>query len=460
MVARIFGNEQGGVKYLLSNPTARVLKGNPGMMGHLIANMPSGTGQRFTAGVLSEIQADLPVEIRRKARAEFEFQLRGGLPPGVIYTLWVEHRDKGRRENHFIIPNIELTTGKRYSPYVDRIDRRRFRAWTESFNLRFDLPDASSRLRVVPDYTRSRLPMGCQKLLMDVWGKIDRKVREGMVTNRDELVVYLRSVGLTVREKTQAGKPLEQMVVFLPGQQPLRLIGSLYFRKDFCPDLLDSTGGKPDSDSIEKRLKELHGIIQQGLEFRAFHTIGHLFGRQAQQGVERGRAVEVLQSLINREMDKLLVTQPAHPIFEEKRLNNTVEIMHFLEANRDHLDQVATILSPRKREAKGNEKVTRLAIPEEEQIVKKATVVDAVTRPFSEAQSPTKEVSSVVKNTPLATPSNNQNDPVPVAQSDSTSAPGNSRKTVIPMESTVTHIRPGSRRIRQPNRPLDGLNMD
>ncbi|WP_434221106.1 hypothetical protein, partial [Klebsiella pneumoniae] len=34
--------------------------------------------------------------------------------------LWVEHRDKGRLELNFVIPNIELQSGKRLQPYFDR----------------------------------------------------------------------------------------------------------------------------------------------------------------------------------------------------------------------------------------------------------------------------------------------------------------------------------------------------
>ncbi|WP_149022820.1 relaxase/mobilization nuclease domain-containing protein, partial [Salmonella enterica] len=37
--------------------------------------------------------------------------------------LWVEHQDKGRLELNFVIPNMELQTGKRLQPYYDRADR-------------------------------------------------------------------------------------------------------------------------------------------------------------------------------------------------------------------------------------------------------------------------------------------------------------------------------------------------
>ena len=33
--------------------------------------------------------------------------------------LWVEHQDKGRLELNFVIPNMELQSGKRLQPYYD-----------------------------------------------------------------------------------------------------------------------------------------------------------------------------------------------------------------------------------------------------------------------------------------------------------------------------------------------------
>ncbi|EEZ6074964.1 relaxase/mobilization nuclease domain-containing protein, partial [Escherichia coli O6] len=43
--------------------------------------------------------------------------------------LWVEHQDKGRLELNFVIPNMELQSGKRLQPYYDRADRPRIDAW-------------------------------------------------------------------------------------------------------------------------------------------------------------------------------------------------------------------------------------------------------------------------------------------------------------------------------------------
>ncbi len=62
---------------------------------------------------------------REKVMASFERVLMPGLGKNQYSILWVEHRDKGRQELNFVIPNMELQTGKRLQPYYDRADRPR-----------------------------------------------------------------------------------------------------------------------------------------------------------------------------------------------------------------------------------------------------------------------------------------------------------------------------------------------
>ncbi len=59
-------------------------------------------------------------------------------------VLWVEHRDKGRLELNFLIPNTELLTGRRLQPYYDRADRPRIDAWQTIVNGRLGLHDPNA----------------------------------------------------------------------------------------------------------------------------------------------------------------------------------------------------------------------------------------------------------------------------------------------------------------------------
>ena len=77
--------------------------------------------------------------------ASFERVLMPGLDKDQYSVLWVEHRDKGRLELNFLIPNTELLTGKRLQPYYDRADRPRIDAWQTIVNGRLGLHDRTRR---------------------------------------------------------------------------------------------------------------------------------------------------------------------------------------------------------------------------------------------------------------------------------------------------------------------------
>jgi len=74
----------------------------------------------------------------------FERVLMPGLDKDQYSVLWVEHRDKGRLELNFVIPNTELLTGKRLQPYFDRADRPRIDAWQTIVNDRLALHDPNA----------------------------------------------------------------------------------------------------------------------------------------------------------------------------------------------------------------------------------------------------------------------------------------------------------------------------
>ncbi|MGK3325838.1 hypothetical protein ACSLPB_29600, partial [Escherichia coli] len=68
--------------------------GSPGRWGHAARNGDSPASARH------QFSACLP-----------------GLEKNQYSILWVEHQDKGRLELNFVIPNMELQTGKRLQPY-------------------------------------------------------------------------------------------------------------------------------------------------------------------------------------------------------------------------------------------------------------------------------------------------------------------------------------------------------
>ena len=77
---------------------------------------------------------DLSDQDKQKIMQNFEQCLFSGLDQDQYQILWVQHQDKinqdteqTRLELNFVIPNVELSTGKRLQPFyapvdLDRVD--------------------------------------------------------------------------------------------------------------------------------------------------------------------------------------------------------------------------------------------------------------------------------------------------------------------------------------------------
>ena len=73
-------------------------------------------------------------------------------------VLWVEHRDKDNLELNFVIPNVELQTGKRFQPYYDRIDRTRINQYRDIQNMKYGLSQSIDPNRRQPNSLIKDLP--------------------------------------------------------------------------------------------------------------------------------------------------------------------------------------------------------------------------------------------------------------------------------------------------------------
>jgi len=119
------------------------LRGSPDLTKKLISGLTFR--QKYTSGVLSF--SEHPEEISQKIIDEvmdsFESMIKTGLDDDRLTVFWVLHEDKGRLELHFVVPNVDLVSGKRFPTYFDRVDRPRFTAWQGLMNAVFGLSDPS-----------------------------------------------------------------------------------------------------------------------------------------------------------------------------------------------------------------------------------------------------------------------------------------------------------------------------
>ena len=133
------GGGLGSVNYLLNERqeqgTARVLKGSEAQVRALIAQMPYKQKTCFGVLSFSEQANSISDEIKQDIINDLERALLGDYMKDRVAVLWVEHSDKhGRLELNFLIPKIDLMTGKSFNPYFAKRDQFNIDLWKRTIN--------------------------------------------------------------------------------------------------------------------------------------------------------------------------------------------------------------------------------------------------------------------------------------------------------------------------------------
>ncbi len=224
------GGGRGPVEYLLGKDfdreLAELLRGDALETIALIDSSPYA--KKYTSGCLSFEEADLTPEKKRELMDSFEETLFPGMSKDQYNCLWVEHRDKGRLELNFVIPNIELTTGRRLQPYFYKADQKRIDAWKTIQNIEqgfSDPDDPAKRQSLTP---AKDLPASSKAIADDLHAGIEDMVGRGEIENRADIVAALEAAGLTVARQTKSSISIENPA--REGGRNIRLKGGVYER--------------------------------------------------------------------------------------------------------------------------------------------------------------------------------------------------------------------------------------
>lgn len=110
---------------------------------------------------------------------------------GVITSLWVEHTDKGRLELNFVIPKVDLLTGKALNPYYHKADVTRKELFEDKWNLIKGYSSAKD-----PSKSRTLNTSMKQHYLSKDYDELDallhQLVADGTIKNRDQLIETLK----------------------------------------------------------------------------------------------------------------------------------------------------------------------------------------------------------------------------------------------------------------------------
>lgn len=209
--------------------TARVLKGDELETRLLIQNNQYKHKACFGVLSFSESADEISEQKKLDIINDFERNFLGDFMLEHINILWVEHSDKNNRlELNFIIPCLELKSGKNYMPYTHKRDFSRLKRWQETINLEnnFTSPSDPQRARSFKcDYQQEQKGLlNKYNTIAELDNHLKELVKSGVICSRNEILENLKNIGCEI---TRAGK--DYISVKLPNtKKATRLKGGIY----------------------------------------------------------------------------------------------------------------------------------------------------------------------------------------------------------------------------------------
>ena len=238
MIVKFLANKGGGsaaatIDYLLGQNRDRsgaiLLSGDPELTQRLADNLDFQN--RYTVGVLSFEETNLPHEQKEMIMHSFEETLLAGLDRDQYDITWIEHTDKGRLELNFVIPNVELSTGKRLQPYFDQADRPLVENWKQVTNFEFGLsdPHAPEKAQAIKVLNSQNLPENVKEIKQQIGDFVADQIVKGSIQNRKDVVQTLEHAGFEITRQTEKSISIKNP----DGKRNIRLEGVIYENRQF-----------------------------------------------------------------------------------------------------------------------------------------------------------------------------------------------------------------------------------
>ena len=233
------GASNGSIDYLLGKNRDRehaiVLQGDIQEVAGLIDTSPYA--KRYTAGCLSFYEHDMSDKDKQKIMDDFEQCLFPGLDKSSYRILWVQHQDKineetkqTRLELNFLIPNVEINTGKRLQPFYAAADLDRVECFKQITNYGYGLHDPDDPANRQATKVAKALPTNAKELKATLEIEATLAIAEGMVFDRQSLVKWLEGIGMEVTRQTPKSVSVKHKDD--AKARPIRLTGAMY-EQDF-----------------------------------------------------------------------------------------------------------------------------------------------------------------------------------------------------------------------------------
>jgi 5S rRNA maturation endonuclease (ribonuclease M5) len=216
-------------------PPPVVLRGDPKRTIMLIDS--SENRWKYTSGVIPFELSDKPTDKEiNEVMDSFEAMAFAGLDKDQYDILWIKHThtETGNTELHFVVPRLELTTGKAlniappgYAPLFD--------AWRDSWNYARGWASPDEPARAVLGKQDDHVLKHDAALIKAGLAKTDdpkrlltefllQRIEAGTVTNRADVLASLEDAGLEINRQSKDFISVRPE----PGAKPIRLKGVLY----------------------------------------------------------------------------------------------------------------------------------------------------------------------------------------------------------------------------------------
>ena len=235
MIVKFLKNNGGGsagatIDYMLGKDRDRegaiLLSGDPDLTARIADNLD--LKHRYTVGVLSFEEKNIHEKAKQEIMQSFEKTLLAGLERDQYDITWIEHRDKDRLELNFIIPKVDLHSGKSMNPYFDKVDRDLVNAWKNVTNHQYGLTNPNDPRKKQSHIIANNLPKDKKELSESIGNslfiELSERHAQGKSSNRQDVIQHIESLGLEVARIT----PTAISIKAPDGGRNIRLKGEMY----------------------------------------------------------------------------------------------------------------------------------------------------------------------------------------------------------------------------------------
>lgn len=274
------GGGSGPVDYVMGknqdrDPIPQVIRGNPEITRDLIDSLDFKN--KYCSGVLDWMEGETVTPEQEQSIIEaWEKAHFSGLKKNQYDILWVRHTDAGHHELHYVIPKVELTTGKSLNPKPPGQAKV---AMGDTFRRIVNLennwadPDDPERQRMARVASNEEIKAGIgdrplnqtKALIGDL---IEQQEQVGLIQSRADVVDTLKGLGFEIAQRRGKDSITEKSISIInpDGGKNIRLTGGYYAEGySFEPTLEKTVGAKPERDieAVKKELAELKPKLER-----------------------------------------------------------------------------------------------------------------------------------------------------------------------------------------------------